>query len=155
MLCIIFLCPKALAGIDCKYEHGFLIDYLGMSGTKAKIANEVWDTFRHRILSKNTDKKVAERIISHFRGFFEPETIKLKSDFTEEDPISVDEKTMLEKTKDFINRKGAEINYFICQDPDKYQGLNKKPITLQQFLVEMMGESLETYSRNFAMHKYD
>ncbi|MCK5177349.1 MAG: hypothetical protein KAQ92_06490 [Candidatus Aenigmarchaeota archaeon] len=152
---MIFLCPKALAGTDCSYEHGFLIDYISASGTKAKVANEVWDAFRFHILSKNSDKTKGERIISNFRGFFEPETIRQKPDFTEINPIFVDEKTTLEKTKDFIMRKGAEIDYFLCQEPEKYQGLKKKPITLHQFLIDRMGDSLETYSRKFAMHKYD
>lgn len=145
---MIVLCPQAFAGSSELQERDFLMYYLSRTNQKAFIANEVWETFRLRILKQASSKEIAKNIIAHFRGVFNPEELKLDSLFNEIEPKKdYSPEELVEKTKDFVKRKWADIDLFITQEPEKYEGLIKvKILRLEEFFVEQMGN--ET-SRNW------
>ncbi len=134
---MIVLCPKSFAGTESEFERGFLKHYLSRKREKAVVANEVWDTWRHNITMRYEEN--AQILIGHFRGWFEPEAgYQLKEDFTEKDPIHVDTEVMIQKTKELVSRRWADIQYFVTQEPTKYVGLKIKPISLLEFYVACM-----------------
>src|SRR3989344_7725709 len=139
---MIVLCPLAFAGKDLTSERDFLRYYLSKIGQKAIVSNEVWDAFRFR-KAQTTSPEIANNIIAYMRGTFEPETLKLKANFEEVDPQDSDEQKMFEKTKNLLERRWAEIDFFITQEPEKYTGLTHKPkiIKLQGFLIECMDDT--------------
>ena len=138
---MIVLCPLAFAGKDLTFERRFLISYLSRTGKKGIVANEVWDAFRFRHIQSST-LEVAEKIIVHMRGSFKPENFRLKLNYEEEEPKDSTNEVMLAKTKSLLERTWAEIEIFITQEPEKYQGLEHQPkmVTLQEFLEQCMGD---------------
>ena len=157
---MIILCPKAFAGKNLTSERDFLRYYLSKVGQKAIVANEVWDAFRFRYIEHASTPEVANNIIANMRGTFVPETLRLKDNFEEIDPKDYDEHTMMVKTKNLIERRWAEIDFFITQESDNYLSLTHKPkiIKLQEFLVECINDIskrdiVESYYRDEVYHK--
>jgi len=130
---------------------------------KATMANEVWDFIRVKTMEKY-DARIAEEIIVHLRGKFEPELKRYKKDsFEESDPIPSTEEEIYSKTRSLVQRKWTEIKYFITQEPEKYQGIpNIEPITLQDFHLIMIGSNNERertivreFGEYYAHNKYE
>lgn len=134
---MIILCPKAFAGKELMYERRFVRHYIAKTGEKGMVCNKTWSSFRWRI-TNTKDPEVAEKIITNFRGSFTPENMKLTDEFQEQDPLDCDLDELIESTKDLVNRKWADIDYFIVQDETDFQDTKVKPITLSEFFVQCM-----------------
>jgi len=141
---MIILCSKSFAGKGAVFERDFLMYYLSKvcnKPQKAFVANEVWEAFRFRVLENSDDKEVAERIIATFRGTFSPEDLRLNDNFDEQAPKKdYDEQELIERTRSFVDRKWADVEFFITQEPEKYSGLKVKIRTLGEFYVECMND---------------
>ena len=158
---MIVLCPLAFAGKELIFERRFLVSYLSGTGKKGVVANEVWDAFRYRHI-QNSSPEVAEKIIVHMRGSFKPENFRLNRDYEEVEPKDTTNEDMINKTKNLLQRRWAEIELFITQEPEKYQGLEYKPktLTLQGFLEECMNDMstrhiVEAYFHKEIFHKFE
>lgn len=139
---MIVTCSKAFAGSESAHERDFLKYYLSKTGQKAVLANEVWSSFRFRILKKSDDLELVEKVITHRRGKFCPEDVKLTEEHQEEEPIDYDESVLFEKTKSLVNRRWADIDFFITQEPKKYSLDNSVNImTLSEFYFYCMTNS--------------
>ena len=142
----IFICPKTLSSNDeDSHERDFLKYYLSVKGVKATIANEVWDTFRFKLMGDSSDKLGASRTIADYRGIVKPETPRIKEDNTEADPkkeYSLEE--MREATKSLLRRNWADIDIFITQELDQYatlcQDVGIKHMTLAGFYLDCMAK---------------
>jgi hypothetical protein len=140
---MIVLCPKAFSSADgLSHEREFLKYFLSRAGKKAFVANEVWETFRFKLINNNHDRDKVNKAIAEFRGVFQPEETILTEEHQEEEPKA--EHTldvMVEKTKDLIKRRWADIEMFITTEPDKFSGIaNIEIITLQEFFFSFMSK---------------
>lgn len=142
---MIFLCPKALSSNDGENdEREFLKYYLSRSNKRAKLTNEVWETFRYKIIDgSGSNKDGAYELIAEFRGIFEPETLKLDEKFQEVEAIkdySIDE--MRESVNSFLKRNWADIDIFITQEKEKYKEVCDKygirVMNLSEFFLDFM-----------------
>ncbi|MBS3135324.1 hypothetical protein J4401_00010 [Candidatus Woesearchaeota archaeon] len=139
---MIVLCHKAVSGRGSLFEHSFLMNFLITNNKKAVVANEVWDAFRFRVNKMASgNKEYAEKYIVHFRGKIEPEVCRLNNDYQENEPQDYSDEILVEKTKDLVDRKWADIEDFITQEPDKYTGLRKTPKTLKRFYLDCLNSS--------------
>lgn len=136
---MIVLCPKAFSAKDeFSNERDFLKFYLSKTGKKAVLANEVWETFRFKFLKDFPDK--AEEYIADYRGFVKPEYSKIDKNFQEEKPVKeYTSEELILKTKDFLNRNWAEVEFFITTQKDLFEDIkNIKIITLEEFYIQCM-----------------
>ena len=148
---MIVLCAKSLAGKELNMERDFLKYYLSRTGQKAVLADEVWEAFRFRVKKASTEE-IAEKIITHFRGVFEPENLKLNAEFQEEEPNNHKDEKLYEITKDLVKRKWAEISFMITQEPEKFDGLKVRRFTLEEFYLKCMEEEpLRELIRKFSL----
>lgn len=140
---MIIICPKALSSNENSHERNFLKFYLSVQGKKVKIANEVWETFRYKIINNSQNKQSAYDTIADYRGIVEPEFPNIGKDFQETDPEKEYlPKEMQDKTKDFLKRMGDDVDLFITQEPEIYKEIcSEKKInvmTLSEFLIDCM-----------------
>lgn len=159
---MIVLCSKSIPiGAGSSLEKDFLMYYLSSKGQKAKVANEVWDALRFRLIKKlGVDK--APILINLLRGIIEPEAIRLKNDgsFEEVDPVDNVDEFLNEKTVNLVQRKWAEIDLFIHQDSmDLGASLNVKQMTLDEFYIYCAGSDcdraiFEKFSISYPQEKY-
>jgi hypothetical protein len=133
---MIILCHKALAGVST-FERQFLTDYLVATRQKGFVANEVWDTFRWKLIDRFGTEDAAR--IGDWRALYRPEEIRLQNH--QEVPAKQHEEAVLvAKTSSFVERmKGVSI--FITSNPELYQDIpNVKPLTLNEWYVKMMAD---------------
>lgn len=158
---MIVLCPQAFAGKELTLERNFLIYYFSEVGNKGVIADEVWDAFRYRITQKYPQN--ANKVIASRRGSFRPENFRINpKNFEEVEPKDYDDGDMCNKTRNLLERRWAEVELFITQEPSKYSDLEYKPktITLQEFLAECMGDLnkrviVENFFHREVFHKFE
>ena len=142
---MIFLCPKALSSKDGEDdEREFLKYYLSKSNKRAKLTNEVWETFRYKTIDgSGTNKEGAYELIAEFRGIFEPEILKLDGEFQE---IEATQDYSIEKMRESVNsfliRNWADIDIFITQEKEKYNEVcdkyNIRIMNLSEFFLDFM-----------------
>ena len=107
-------------------ERGFIKFVVSEVRTKLIIANETWETFRFKILADSPDKDEANNLIASFRSIFEPEEIFLDEKHQEKPATQEYSKTtMIEKTKNLIERKYADIEIIITKDRVEYKECSK------------------------------
>jgi len=134
---MIVLCPKAFSSADDLGHHrNFLKYYLSRKGVKAIVANEVWETFRFKII-KDNKPEVANKLIAEFRGIFGPEETNIDKNHQEVPPKKeYDTNALIEKTKDLLTRRWADIDLFITTEPEKFKTIKNIEIsTLPEFLL--------------------
>ncbi|HLC20021.1 MAG TPA: hypothetical protein VJK72_03815 [Candidatus Nanoarchaeia archaeon] len=161
----IVICPKTIPKIEGTYEGQFLFSFLKKYGGKCVIANECWSAFKYRIQKKyeaRFDTEIANNKTAEFlarrRAWIIPEN-ELLNKFGQDiiPPTDYSSEILTDKTKDIINRKWRIINYFITEEPSKYEGLKIKACTLQQFFdnsIETHREFTESFIREYP-HKRD
>jgi len=142
---MIFICPKALSSNDGENdEREFLKYYLSKYNKRAKLTNEVWETFRYKVIDgSDSNREGAYDFIAEYRGIFEPETLKLNEEFQEvkaTKDYSIEE--MRESVNSFITRNWADIDIFITQEKEKYQDVcdkyKIKVMNLSEFFLDFM-----------------
>jgi hypothetical protein len=142
---MIVLCPKVFASAppDSVTQHHkeFLEHYLTIKKIRATVANEVWDNWRHKIKTKYGNI-VGDDVISHRRGLYSPEVVRLNQDFTEVEPKPCDDVTMLQKTISLANRRWLDIDYLIVDNPLEFssvgrEGRELRIVTLSTFWIEV------------------
>ena len=139
---MIVLCPKAFSSADgLSHEREFLKYFLSRTGKKAFVANEVWETFRFKLINDTSNSgKNLDKTIADFRGVFQPEEMKKDEQHQEVEPQREHSlATMIEKTKDLIKRRWADIEIFITTEPATFAGIaDIEIVTLQEFLIGFM-----------------
>ena len=133
---MIILCHKALAGVST-FERQFLTDYLVATRQKAVVANEVWDTFRFKLVARFGNEDAAR--IGDWRALYRPEEIRLQN-HQEVPPKEHDEATLIASTRSLAERmKGVSI--FITTNPELFNDIRDvKPLTLTEWYVKMMAD---------------
>ena len=102
---MIVFCPKAFSNqISGKNVHelerGFIKFLVSETRDKMIIANEIWETFRFKIIKDSPNKQEAINLIASFRSIFEPEEVFLDENHQEKTPKEEHTKEiMIEKTK--------------------------------------------------------
>ncbi len=145
---MLFLCPKALSSNDGNsLERDFIKYYLSINNKKARITNEVWETFRYKILTNSSNKEGAISRITEYRGVFEPEIQKLKDDFEEVEAMKeYNTSEMRDSVISFLKRNWADIDIFITTEPQIYKevcdefGINL--MTLPEFYLDCMDNEI-------------
>ncbi len=136
---MIILCPKALVSLfstDIDPESGlekeFIKRMFSKCVPKAIVPNEVWEAFRYRIKNNSENKENAEQVIAFCRSMIEPEFEKLNEEYQEIEPAQdYTSEELIEKTKELIQRKYAEIDILITPNPEIFQSLPEtRDITL-------------------------
>lgn len=160
---MIVLCPKAFsASDDSKLERDFLKFFLTSRNIKAIITDEVWETFRFKMINNSTNKDNANDRIADYRGFIAPENLKLDENYGEieaKKEYSIEE--LFQKTKNLIERRGVDIKLFITQEPEKYNDLKDKVEikTLKGFYLDCMSgktrESLSSFWNDLITKKWE
>ena len=151
---MLFLCPKALSSNDSNsFERDFLKYYLSIKNEKATITNEVWETFRYKILTNSSNKAGAISRITEYRGIYKPEILKLKDNFEEVEAVKeYNTSEMRNSVISFLKRNWADIDIFITPEPQVYKevcdeyGINV--MTLQEFYLDCMNNE---WGRNVLM----
>ena len=141
---MILLCPKALSSNDGDgHEREFLKYYLSAENKKAKLTNEVWETFRYKVVTNSTNNDGAMNLIAWYRGIFEPEITRIGADFQEVEASTEHNTTqMRDSVINFLKRNWADITVFITQEKQIYQevcnqnGINM--MTLSEFYLDCM-----------------
>lgn len=125
---MIVLCPKSLASLfstggDSSWlEKEFMKRMFSKCIPRAVVPNEVWEAFRFRIINSSPNKQNAEQMIAFFRSMITPEFEKLDENYQEIEPAKdYTNAELIEKTKDLVKRKYAEIEIFITSEPELYQ----------------------------------
>lgn len=141
---MIVLCPKAFSSNDgLSHERDFLKYFLSKTGEKGIIANEVWETFRLKMFNSGADLNKIKGRIADFKGIFSPEEEKIGNDHQEIIPTNEYKlETLVDKTKNLLERRWAEISLFITTEPEYYEDVIKtrgiEMLTLQEFLLSNM-----------------
>ena len=138
---MIVICHKSLDSVGLDLERDFLKNHLARTSKKhAVVANEVWDTWRNKVLSKYQGS-ASKQLIGLYRGWVQPEIIYLDENYKEREPkLIVKEEGMIEKTKDLVDRKWADIDVFITETPEKYGSVKVKMMTLGEFFLNAMND---------------
>jgi hypothetical protein len=138
---MIVLCPRAFSAADgLSHERDFLKYFLSRTGRKGIVANEVWETFRFRVKKTNNNENLVEKTIAEFRGIFNPEELIVDENHREKEPEKEhDTKVLIEKTRDLLKRRWADIEMFVTTEPDKFNDIeNISILSLQEFLLTFM-----------------
>lgn len=128
---MIILCPKALVSLfstdispTSGLEKEFIKRMFSKCIPKAIVPNEVWEAFRYRIKNNSENKTNAEKVIAFCRSIVEPEFEKLDNDYQEIEPAKdYTPEELIEKTKELIQRKYAEIEILITPNPEVFQNI--------------------------------
>lgn len=128
---MIVFCPEAfisqVSGKNVNWlEKGFIEFFVLEVRNKNIIANEIWETFRLKMMANSPNKEEAIKSIASFRGIFKPEEIFLDENYQEKVPEQEYSKTiMVEKTKDLITRNHIDIEIIITSNEKEYNQCSK------------------------------
>lgn len=134
---MIIFCPESftnqISPSPSRLAKGFVKFYASETKHKMIIANEVWETFRFKLLKDSSEQKNAYSLIFGLRSIFKPEEVLLDDHKEIEAKNEYSKEEMIKKTKDLIKRNYLDVEAVVTTSPEKFKDI---PIDINYMNIE-------------------